>query len=57
MSFNEIFERLSLLKLAVYAPISYILPSRLKKYEEMYDTQVAGKGKLKQVDRERACRH
>lgn len=54
MSFNEIFERLSLLKLAVYAPISYILPSRLKKYEEMYDTQVAGKGKLKQVDREKS---
>lgn len=54
MSFNEIFEQLSLLKLAVYAPISYILPSRLKKYEEMYDTQVAGRGKLKQVDRERS---
>jgi hypothetical protein len=29
MSFNEIFAQLSLLKLAVYAPISYILPSRL----------------------------
>lgn len=41
MSFNEIFEQPSLLKLAMYAPISYILPSRLKKYEEMYDTQVA----------------
>jgi hypothetical protein len=54
MSFNEIFEQLSLLKLAVYAPISYILPSRLKKYEEMYDTQVAGRGKLKQVDREKS---
>jgi hypothetical protein len=54
MSFNEIFAQLSLLKLAVYAPISYILPSRLKKYEEMYDTQVAGKGKLKQVDREKS---
>jgi hypothetical protein len=54
MSFNEIFAQLSLLKLAVYAPISYILPSRLKKYEEMYDTQVAGKGKLKQADRERS---
>src|SRR5450830_85391 len=55
MSFNEIFEQLSLLKLAVYAPISYILPSRLKKYEEMYDTHVAsGGGKLKQVDRERS---
>lgn len=54
MSFNEIFEQLSLLRLAVYAPISYILPSRLKKYEEMYDTQVEGKGKLKQVDREKS---
>ncbi len=38
LGFNEIFEQLSLLKLAVYAPISYILPSRLKKYEEIYDT-------------------
>ncbi len=55
MSFNEIFEQLSLLKLAVYAPISYILPSRLKKYEELYDTQVAGgKGRLRQADRERS---
>ena len=55
MSFNEIFEQLSMLRLAVYAPISYILPSRLKKYEEMYDTQVAGgKGKLKQSDREKS---
>ncbi len=54
MSFNEIFAQLSLLKLAVYAPISYILPSRLSKYEDMYDTEVAGKGKLKQVDREKS---
>jgi superfamily II DNA or RNA helicase len=55
MRFNEIFEQLSLLRLAVYAPISYILPSRLKKYEEMYDTQVAGgKSKFKQVDREKS---
>ena len=55
MSFNEIFEQLSLLKLAVYAPISYILPSRLAKYEEMYDTQVeGGRGKLRQVDREKS---
>lgn len=55
MSFNEIFEQLSRLKLAVYAPISYILPSRLKKYEDLYDTLVeGGKGKLKQADRERS---
>ena len=46
---------MSQLKLAVYAPVSYILPSRLKKYEALYDTQVeGGGGKLKQVDRERS---
>ncbi len=55
MSFNDIFSQLSLLKLAVYAPISYILPSRLKKYEEQYDTEVSGGGaNLKQVDREKS---
>jgi hypothetical protein len=52
MNFNEIFDKLSLLKLAVYAPISYILPSRLSKYEEMYDTRVGGGGKFRQLDRE-----
>lgn len=57
LSLNEIVGQLSLLKLAVYAPISYILPSRLAKYEELYDTQVeGGKGKLKQVDRERSLK-
>lgn len=54
MGFNEIFEHLSLLKLAVYAPISYILPSRLQKYEEAYDTKVGGKGTLRQADREKS---
>jgi len=55
MSFNEIFAQLSLLKLAVYAPISYILPSRLRKYEELYDTQIeGGKSTFRQVDRERS---
>jgi len=53
MGFNDIFGQLSLLKLAVYAPISYILPSRLKKYEELYDTELT-RGKFRQVDRESA---
>jgi hypothetical protein len=35
IGFNEIFNRLSQLKLAVYAPVSYILSSRLKKYEAL----------------------
>lgn len=55
MGLNEIFEQLSVLKLSVYAPISYILPSRLRKYEEIYDTLVeGGRGKLRQADRERS---
>lgn len=55
IGFNDIFNQLSLLKLAVYAPVSYILPSRIKKYEDMYDTEVrTGGGKLKQADREKS---
>ncbi len=55
IGFNEIFAHLSILKLAVYAPISYILPSRLAKYEALYDTEVGGgKSKLKQSDREKS---
>lgn len=55
IGFNEIFQQLSQLKLSVYAPVSYILPSRLKKYEAMYDTEVAsGGGSFKQADREKS---
>lgn len=55
VGFNDIYAQLSALLLAVYAPISYILPSRLGKYEALYDTEVSsGGGKLKQVDRERS---
>ena len=47
--------QLSMLKLSVYAPIGYIFPSRLQKYEELYDTLVEGRrGKLRQADRERS---
>lgn len=52
---NEIFDRLTLLKLAVYAPVSYILPSRIGRYAELYDTEVkSGGGTLRQADRERS---
>jgi len=55
MSFNEIYQHLSLLKLCVYSPVSYILPSRIGKYEEIYDTDInEGRGKFKQVDREKS---
>ncbi|MBN2039160.1 MAG: DEAD/DEAH box helicase family protein [Spirochaetes bacterium] len=52
---NDIYKELSKLKLCIYTPINYILPSRLKKYEDLYDTSVeGGKGKLKQIDREKS---
>lgn len=54
-NFNQIYSSLTMLKLAVYAPVSYILPSRLSKYEDIYDTEVSGgKGRLRQADRERS---
>lgn len=55
MDLNDIVSHLTMLKLAVYAPLSYILPSRIAKYEALYDTEVGGgKGRLKQADRERS---
>jgi hypothetical protein len=55
LDLNEIVAQLTLLKLAVYAPTSYILPSRLSKYEALYDTDVAsGGGKLRQADRDKS---
>lgn len=55
IGFNDIFNQLSLLKLCVFAPVSYILPSRLPRYEELYDTEVkGGTGRFKQMDREQS---
>ena len=55
IGFNDIFNKLSMVKLSVYAPVGYILPSRLAKYEALYDTEVSGgKGRLRQADRERS---
>ena len=39
LGFNDIFRELSSLKLAVYTPATYILPSRVKKYVDMYNAQ------------------
>lgn len=53
--FNDIYRELSLIKLAIYAPIGYILPSRIAEYEAMYDTEVKdGKSKFRQADREKS---
>lgn len=55
INFNDIFNRLIVLKMSLYAPFRYILASRLGKYEALYDTEVkGGLSRLKQVDRERS---
>ncbi len=54
IGFNDIFARLSQLTLAVYAPLSYVQPSRLAKYEDLYDPAAnVGHGNLKQSGREK----
>ncbi|GAB3036492.1 helicase-related protein [Parafrigoribacterium mesophilum] len=37
-TFNEIFEQLQLLTLAVYTPLAYVFPSRRQRYEDLYGT-------------------
>jgi len=51
IDFKTIAEQLSLLNLAVYSPLSYILASRVSFYAELYDKDVKS-GRFKQVDRE-----
>ncbi len=53
MNANEIYHHLNEIKQAVYAPMGYVMPSRLMKYEELYGTETKG-GRFRQVDRERA---
>lgn len=53
INYIEIAERLTLLNLSVYSPLSYILPSKVEIYADLYDKQVkAGSGKFAQIDRE-----
>lgn len=52
-SIEEIYNNLSRLNMCVYAPFAYILPTKIAKYEDLYDTKVkGGASTLKQADRE-----
>ena len=54
-SLKEANDLIARLNLAVYAPMLYILPNRIKYYEELYDQEVkGGQSSFKQADRERA---
>jgi hypothetical protein len=53
-SFSEIFEQLQGLTLAAYAPLAYVFPSRMDKYEEMFSVEAEGsRGNLGHANRER----
>ena len=56
ISLTDIYQQLSELNLSVYAPMQYVHPSRLPKYEQQYDTEVKRGGKLKHKDREHNLR-
>ena len=55
VTFRAIFDLLQQLKLVVYSPSAYILPSRLYKYEDDAPTKAGGKG-LSLINRERGIR-
>ncbi|NIJ05506.1 helicase-related protein [Frigoribacterium faeni] len=38
-TYNEIFDQLQALNLAVYTPMAYVFPSRLSKYEDLYNVK------------------
>lgn len=53
IDFKTIADQLSLLNLAFYSPLSYILPSKVEMYALLYDKEVKS-GKFTQIDRERS---
>jgi SNF2 family DNA or RNA helicase len=54
IGYQTIYEELMGLTMGVYAPTLYIQPSKMAKYEKLYDIDVAGKPTLRQFNREKA---
>lgn len=53
INYIDVAERLTLLNLSVYSPLSYILPSKVQLYADLYDKTVkSGAGSFSQIDRE-----
>lgn len=53
-SLREINKEISRLNLGIYSPMNYLLPDKLRQYEEKYDTTVFGGGIFKQKDKDNA---
>ncbi|MFI0354266.1 helicase-related protein [Actinomadura sp. 9N407] len=55
--FNDIFEQLQALTLAVYTPLEYVFPSRRTKYEDLYNvTAGSARSNLGQAGREQGLK-
>lgn len=52
INFKDIAEKLTLLNLAIYSPVSYLLQSKISLYADLYDKDVKS-GRFKQTDREK----
>lgn len=56
-TFNEIFEQIQALTLAVYTPLAYVFPSRISKYEELYNVKGGtARSNLGQLGREQGLK-
>jgi hypothetical protein len=56
-TFNEIFEQLQILNLAVYTPLTYVFPSKMQKYIDMYAVQAGtARGNLGMTGREQGLK-
>ncbi|MEX1079515.1 MAG: helicase-related protein [Homoserinimonas sp.] len=55
--FNDIFEQLQELTLAVYTPMAYVFPSRMSKYEDLYNVTTGNaRSNLGQAGREQGLK-
>jgi SNF2 family DNA or RNA helicase len=56
-SFNEIFEQIQALTLAVYTPLAYVFPSRMSRYEDLYNVRGGtARSNLGQLGREQGLK-
>lgn len=54
IKYDDIYQKMMQMTMAIYAPSNYILESKAVKYSAIYDTKVEGKGTLKQSSREKS---
>ena len=54
VSYKDLYQAMMDMTMGVYAPTTYIHPSKIGKYEKLYDIDVEGMPTLKQANREKA---